>query len=123
LRLAEDGVIGVVLSDFILSETRRVIKAKFSFLVSLLDLFLSRIRFDMVSGEDMRERLCECVGVVRDGKDVPVLAAVLVSGPDYVLTGDVDLRDDLNEYFGAVKAVSTGEFLSLVDRRLGLSRE
>lgn len=114
LRLAEDGAIRLMLSDFILFETRRAIRAKFSGLESLLDLFLSRIPYELISKDSIVDILDECRGVLRDGKDAHILASVLVESLDYVLTGDKALRDDLNSYLGSNMALSSVELLELL---------
>jgi len=114
LRLAEDGVIRLVLSDLILFETRRAIRVKFRGLDGLLDLFLSRLQYELISEDSIMERLERCRGILRDGKDAHVLASVLLENPDYVITGDRVLREDLNRYLGAVRAVTSSGFLEML---------
>ncbi len=114
LRLAEDGVIRLVLSDLILLETRRAIRVKFRGYDGLLDLFLSRLPYELISEDSIMERLEECRCILRDGKDAHVLASVLLENPDYVLTGDRVLREDLNRYLGEVRAVTSSEFLEML---------
>lgn len=114
LRLAEDGVIRLVLSDLILFETRRAIRVKFRGLDNLLDLFLSRLPYGLISENSIMERLDQCRGILRDGKDAHILASVLLENPDYVITGDRVLREDLNRYLGEVRAVTSSEFLEML---------
>lgn len=114
LRLAEDGVVRLVLSDIILFETRRAIRVKFRGLDGLLDLFLSRLPYELISEDSIMERLERCRGILRDGKDAHVLASVLLENPDYVITGDRVLREDLNRYLGEVRAVASSGFLEML---------
>jgi len=83
LRLAEDGVIRLVLSDLILLETRRAIRVKFRGYDGLLDLFLSRLPYELISEDSIMERLEQCRCILRDGKDAHILASVLLENPDY----------------------------------------
>jgi len=39
---------------------------------------------------------------------------VLLENPDYVITGDRVLREDLNRYLGEVRAVTSSEFLEML---------
>jgi predicted nucleic acid-binding protein len=51
---------------------------------------------------------------VRDTKDAPVLAAVVVAKPDFAVTGDLGLREDMKRCSEATRATricSSRQFL------------
>jgi len=70
--------------------------------------------YELISEDSIMERLEECRCILRDGKDAHILASVLLENPDYVLTGDRVLREDLNRYLGEVRAVTSSEFLEML---------
>jgi len=56
---------------------------------------------------------------VRDRKDAPLLASVIVAKPDFALTGDVALREDLKrcrETAKITKICSSAQFLKTMSR-------
>ena len=114
LEAAERGEIWLVLPEFVLEETRRVLGDKFSGYEGLLDVFLSRLEYDEVPWEAIEEVLPSCRGAIRDAKDVPILASIIVEAPGFVVTGDAALRDDLSrcERFSGVRVLSSAQFLA-----------
>ena len=114
LKKAERNTIALVLSDFILLETRRILEAKFKGYEGLFDVFLKNILYELIPGELIRETLAICEGKIRDKKDTHVLASVIASDPDYIVTGDRELREDLNNYLNSDKAVTSTELLEIL---------
>jgi putative PIN family toxin of toxin-antitoxin system len=119
LRLVEDRRIGLVLPESVLLEAKRVLAERFPGFEVLLDLFLSRIEFEKVPVDSilLMSRIYE--NEVRDPKDATLYAAVILARPDYVVTGDKDLRFDLNrspEIVSKTKACSSKELLDEFDK-------
>jgi putative PIN family toxin of toxin-antitoxin system len=115
LKKAETGSIVLVLSDFILLETRSVLGEKFKGYESLVDVFLNQVLYELIPGELIQETLGEYGGKIRDKKDTHVLASVMISDPDYIVTGDRELREDLNKYLNSDKAVTSTEILEILE--------
>ena len=62
--------------------------------------------------------MIKCRGEVRDEKDVPFFAATLLAKPDYVVTGDRVLREDMkksNEIAARTKVLTSSEFLAEIE--------
>jgi len=113
LRLAEDGEITLVLPEFVLQETKRVLAVRFAGYEGLLDVFLSKLNYILVHWGELETILPRYEGQVRDEKDIPVLAAVIASEPDFAVTGDRALREDLRrcEEVSGTKICSSRQFL------------
>ena len=113
LKMAEEGEITLVLPEFVRKEAERVLAERFAGYEALLDVFLSRLSYTFVGWDDLEGLLPRCFGRVRDRKDVPFLAAILVSRPEFAVTGDKELREDLNgcEEISGTKICSSKEFL------------
>jgi putative PIN family toxin of toxin-antitoxin system len=95
LKLAEDKAITLILPEFVLDEARMVLAHRFPGHEALLNAFVSRTEHAILSSEEMAQSLPFAESRVRDAKDVPVLASVLVAEPDFAVTGDLALREDL----------------------------
>jgi len=113
LRMAEEGEITLVLPEFVREEAERVLAERFAGYEALLNVFLSRLSYTFVGWNELEGLLPRCLGRVRDRKDVPVLAVILASRPEFVITGDKDLREDLNGCgeISGTKICSSREFL------------
>ena len=96
LRLAEEDEITLILPELVLEEARRVLASKFRGYEGLLDVFLSRIRYRRVEWIEIEEAIKTALRLVRDRKDAAVAASVIVSKPRFFITGDEELREDLN---------------------------
>jgi len=119
LRLAEDGEITLVLPEFVRGEAERVLAERFAGYEALLDVFLSKLSYVLVRWDEFEGVLPRCEGRVRDGKDAPVLAAVIASRPDFAVTGDRALREDLRgcEEASGTKIYSSRQFLEEFSRQ------
>ncbi|MFI5420899.1 MAG: putative toxin-antitoxin system toxin component, PIN family [Nitrososphaerales archaeon] len=95
LRLIAAGSLSLVLPETVLLEAKKVLNVKFEGMENLLNLYLDKIDFELVLLEDVLRRMNEDSGKVRDKKDAPIYSAAVTSKPDYVMTGDHDLRVDL----------------------------
>jgi predicted nucleic acid-binding protein len=74
----------------------------------------------VVPWRELRRHLPVCERKVRDKKDAPLLASVIVTKPDFTITGDVALREDLKQSREAIvsKICSSTQFLAAVSRTL-----
>ena len=119
LRLVEDGEITLVLLGFVREEAERILVERFAGYEALLDVFLSKLSYVLVRWDVFEGVLPRCGGRVRDGKDAPVLAAIIASRPDFVVTGDRALREDLRgcEEASGTKICSSRQFLEEFSRQ------
>ena len=113
LKMAEGGEITLVLPEFVREEAERVLAERFSGYEALLNVFLSKINYIHVRWNEFEGLLPRYEGRVRDEKDTPVLAAIIASRPDFAVTGDVDLREDLRgcEEASRTRICSSRQFL------------
>lgn len=95
LKLAEDKAITLILPEFVLEEARIVFARRFPGHEALLTAFLSRAEHSVLPWREIEESVSLHEKKVRDAKDAPVLAAVVVAKPDFAVTGDVALREDM----------------------------
>jgi len=119
LRLAEQGEIVLVLPEFVLEETLVVLARTFRGYENVLNTFLSRMEHGIISWRDFRRLIPTCVSRVRDKKDAPLFASVIAAKPDFTVTGDVTLREDLKksrEVAEITEICSSAEFLKVVPK-------
>ncbi|MGI0078350.1 MAG: hypothetical protein ACRECH_01865 [Nitrososphaerales archaeon] len=103
------------MAETVLIETKEVLKGKFPGFEEPLDIFLDRIDFELVRMSEISSRIVKDSEKVRDRKDAPIYAAVALTRPDYVISGDATLRSDLansSEIFTYNKVCSSREFLT-----------
>jgi putative PIN family toxin of toxin-antitoxin system len=111
LRLVEDGELILILPDFVIAEAMRVLAAKFPGYEGLLDVFLVSVGHRVVAWEETKSQMPVAKVKVRDLKDAVVLASVLAVDPDYFVTGDRELREDVAACLGADRSLTSSQFL------------
>ena len=111
LQLVEDGVLPLILPDYVVAEAKRVLAAKFLGYEGLLDVFLAHVDTRVVAWEETRLQVSTASLKVRDVKDAVVLASVLAVDPDYFVTGDSELREDAAAYIGFERSLTSGQLL------------
>ncbi len=119
LRSVERGKIKLVLPEIVLIEAKKVLAGKFAGFEKLLDLFLEKVRPELVPLNSIMSLVETNAGRVRDTKDAPIYSSVLLSRPDYAITGDKLLLLDLRrsrEIIGRTKICSSKEFLQQLHR-------
>jgi len=94
LKLVEKNAIKLVLSDFILEETKRVLKLKFDSKALLFDEFLEIVKPEIIDKKDYRNLLIKYKDLISDKKDLPILAAAIRAKPDFFITGDKDFKTE-----------------------------
>ena len=124
LKLAEDGMITLVLPEFVLEEAREVFARRFPGHASLLEAFLSQVERSTVPRERIEEWITQYQGAVRDAKDAAVLTSTVLSKPRFAITGDKTLRDDMRRCEAArgTTTCSSSEFLKAF-RKQSLKRK
>ena len=103
LRMGILGLINIVTCEFVIEEVREVIKRKFPEAENNFDNIIEIITILKTKKNENVKKL------IRDKKDIPVLATALAYGPDYFITGDEDFHTD--EIKKLLKVVRTQDFL------------
>jgi len=117
MKLAEDREIVLILPEFVLEEARMVLARSFRGHEAILDVFLSRVEHTVLSWKEITQLVSFYEKKVRDKKAAPLLASVVAAKPDFAVTGDVALREDVKrcgEVAGVAKICSSRQFLAAV---------
>jgi putative PIN family toxin of toxin-antitoxin system len=117
LKLAENKAITLLLPEFVLEEARTVLDRQFPGHGMLLDAFLRRVHYSTVSATEIDREVSRRQGAVRDTKDAAVLASVLLKKPNFAVTGDKTLREDMKrcrDVASVTEVCSSIEFLTEV---------
>jgi putative PIN family toxin of toxin-antitoxin system len=120
LKLAEEGTITLVLPEFVLQEAREVLNRRFPGHAAFLDVFLARAEHTMVPWKRIEPDISQHQGAVRDAKDAAVVTAAILTKPNFAVTGDKTLREDmrrLRELSRFTTTCSSGEFLSEISEK------
>lgn len=115
LKLAEDRTITLVLPEFVLEEARTVLGHQFPGHELLLDAFLLRAEYTMVPRKRIEQGISHYQRAVRDAKDAAVLTSTILSKPNFAVTGDKTLREDMRRCREVVRVTticSSSEFLT-----------
>lgn len=109
LKLATFGRVRLVITDTVLQETRRVLADKFPRSAHHLDEFLDVVEYESMPAPDYD--VVELASkMLRDPNDVFILAGIMVSKPDFAVTGDKDLLTA--EIRAACPVMTCAEYLS-----------
>jgi predicted nucleic acid-binding protein len=92
--------------EFVLEEARIVLARRFPGHEALLDAFLSRTQHTVIPWKEIEQSISLYEKKLRDMKDAPVLAAVVVAKPDFIVTGDLGLREDMRRCSEATRVTS-----------------
>ena len=113
LKLATFGRVRLVIADTVLQETRRVLAEKLPRSGHDLDEFLDVVEYESVPvpDDDVVGRAGE---MLRDPNDALILAGIMVSKPDFAMTGDKDLLTA--EIRAAYPVMTCAEYLNLLFR-------
>lgn len=95
LLIAEEEGITLIVPEQVLDELNEVFTRKFSEYRVLLDRFLDVVSWQKVEKERLQQWMETAAEHVRDKKDAFMLATALECKPDFVVTGDRILREDM----------------------------
>lgn len=120
LKLAEDKAITLVLPEFVLKEARAVLGRRFPDHEVFLDAFLLRAEHTVVPWSRIEQVIHLHQGEVRDAKDAALLTSTILAKPNFALTGDKTLREDMKRSRDAARITticSSSEFLKKISKR------
>jgi len=119
LKLAEDKAITLVLPEFVLEEARAVLGRRFPGHEMFLDAFLLRAEHTIVPWSRIEQDTRIRRGEVRDARDVAVLTSTILAKPNFAVTGDKTLREDIKRSHDArtTTICSSNEFLKKIAKR------
>jgi putative PIN family toxin of toxin-antitoxin system len=80
----------LILSSFVVSELKDVVRRKFPAKARVVDRLLSKMSYSLVYTPDEMD---EAVFDIRDTKDYPVLYTAIIEDVDIFVTGDKDFAD------------------------------
>ncbi|MFO7952529.1 MAG: putative toxin-antitoxin system toxin component, PIN family [Bacillota bacterium] len=81
----------LILSEYLVSETKAILKQKFLGAEKLFDDFLTYLQYE-IAPLPSAEKVKEAKDIIRDPKDAVVLATVLEVKPDIFVSGDLDFH-------------------------------
>lgn len=119
LRLMEEETFTLVLPETVILETKKVLTRKFEGFEDLLDIYLAKIKPEILPLTRILTLMKTRGKAVRDETDLPVYVATLLTKPNYLVTGDERLREDLRnseEIRILTRVCSSKEFLQAVKR-------
>jgi len=93
LELAGQGLVKLVISRKVIEEARGAFQEKWPARLHVLERFLSGVEYE-ISPQPTGAEVEASAQLVRDPKDAPILASILLAKPDFALTGDKDLLTD-----------------------------
>lgn len=119
LKLAEGREIMLSLPEFVIEETRAVLTHSFAGHEVLFDVFLAVVGYAVLPWREIEPLISVYRKFVRDKKDAPILASVVVAKPDFAVTGDLALREDLKRCSEVrpTKVCSSKQFLETMSRK------
>ncbi len=121
LKLAEDKTITVILPEFVLEEARTVLSHHFPGHEAFLDEFLLRAEHTLLPWKRFAQSISQYQGAVRDAKDAAVLASTILAKPNFAVTGDKTLREDMERCRKLARVTSicsSSEFLREISKQL-----
>ncbi len=81
----------LILSEYIVSETKKVLSKNFTGAEKLFDRFLTHLQYEIMPYPS-KDKVKEAEKIVRDPKDAVILATVLEVKPDIFVSGDLDFH-------------------------------
>ncbi len=120
LRLLEQHQFTLILPETVILETKRVLARKFEGFEELSEIFLSKVKPQVFPLTSILQHAKRHTGAVRDITDLPVYITALLTRPDYAVSGDEKLREDLRrseEITRHTKVCSSREFLREVNKQ------
>jgi len=72
----------LILTDYNISELRRIAKEKFQDRQADIDLFLAELSYELIPAPEAPQKL------ISDPKDAPIINAAIIAGVDIIISGD-----------------------------------
>jgi putative PIN family toxin of toxin-antitoxin system len=94
----------LVLSDYNITEFRRVASTKFSRTLSDIDVFLAELTYILIFAPHFPQKL------ISDPKDAPILNAAILEGVDIIISGDKHFLSLVIEH---PKIMTAAEYINL----------
>ena len=117
LRLIEEGKFNLILPESVVIEAKKTLGDKFPGFEELFDIYRSKTKSETVSIDRILPLTTTYEKQVRDKTDLPIYIAIILTEPDYAVTGDKGLREDLlnSPHISRKTRVCTSrEFLALI---------
>ena len=114
LKLAEDKAIVLVLPESVLEEASTVLGLRFPGHEIFLEAFLLRAAHTIIPWHRIEHHIPLHKHEVRDEKDAAVLTSTILAKPEFMITGDKTLREDLKRSHRVARITnicSSSEFL------------
>jgi len=93
LELADRGLVKLVISQEVIGEAGNAFQEKWPARLHVLQTFLSDVEYELAP-MPTRADVEASAQLVRDPKDAPILAGIILAKPDFAITGDKDLLTD-----------------------------
>lgn len=100
LRFARDGKIKLLVSEYVIDETRRVLKLKAPHLLPIFEQILTKIV--TVLPDPKKKEVENAEKMISDLDDAPILASAMKAKVDYLIT--LDRKDFINDPKVAAKS-------------------
>lgn len=116
------GDFRLILSEYILEQTRFHISRRFSAYLEAYNEFLNNCQYELAD-DPTREQVAQFIDLVRDPSDVPVALTAIQADADYLVSEDKDLTtidESTSRLRQSLKVMISGTFLHDV---MGWSRE
>lgn len=112
-------MITLVLPEFVLEEAGEVLDRRFPGHEMFLDVFLLRAEHSVVPSNLIEQDIALHQGEVRDAKDAAVLTSTILAKPNFAVTGDKTLREDMRrcrDIAGITTICSSSELLKKISK-------
>lgn len=116
LRLIEEGKFKLILPESVLIEAKKTLGEKFKGFEELFDIYLSKTKTETISTDRILPLATTYDKQVRDKTDLPIYIAIILTEPQYAITGDKRLREDLlnsHRISRKTQVCTSREFLAL----------
>ncbi len=101
----------LVLSEYVILETRTVLKRKFPGKESLLDDFINLFQVEIAT-IPLEKEINEAQSIIRDQKDAIILATAIGVKPDIFVSGDLDFHT--SKITSLINVMHSKEAVSLI---------
>ncbi len=104
----------LLLAKFSVSEVERVLRRKFPSMIQDYEDVLQSLDAEILPLPDKSE-VEQCIEIIRDDHDAPILASAIKARPDVFVTGDKDFFEERVRVL--IRVATTRETLELIQER------